>query len=85
MSMTITKVSTVSGKSNTMELDITQKQLDRWAAGEHIQNVMPNLSADEREFLMTGITASEWDTLFPADDDDIEDIDTNSSDDGVAF
>ena len=27
---------------------------------ELIQNAMPNLSADEREFLMTGITPEEW-------------------------
>jgi len=25
---------------------------------------MPNLSADEREFLMTGITPDEWDEAF---------------------
>lgn len=34
-----------------------------------IQNVFPELNADEREFLMTGITAQEWDENFlPADE-----------------
>jgi hypothetical protein len=29
-----------------------------------VQNAMPNLSADEREFIMTGITPTEWDEMF---------------------
>ena len=34
-----------------------------------VQQVFPDLTADEREFLMTGITAEEWDThLSPADE-----------------
>jgi len=38
-------------------------QYDAWKGGELIQNAMPNLSADEREFLMTGITPEEWATM----------------------
>ena len=51
-------------KDHTREIDVTQSQLDRWKAGELIQNVMPNISADDREFLMTGITPEEWDAHF---------------------
>jgi hypothetical protein len=29
-----------------------------------VQNAMPNLSADEREFIMSGITPTEWDEMF---------------------
>jgi hypothetical protein len=29
-----------------------------------VQNAMPHLSADEREFIMTGITPTEWDEMF---------------------
>ena len=43
-------------------MDVTQDQIDEWLGGELIQNVMPHLSPDEREFLMTGI---EWDKAFP--------------------
>jgi hypothetical protein len=32
--------------------------------GELIQNAMPHLSADDREFVKTGITGEEWDQLF---------------------
>jgi hypothetical protein len=51
-----------------MDLDITQDQLNRinlrYNTGELIQNIVPNLSMEEREFLMTGITPKEWNQLF---------------------
>lgn len=40
-----------------------------WEAGGLIQVVMPYLSPDDREFLMTGITAKEWADHFHADDE----------------
>jgi hypothetical protein len=39
---------------------LTQNMLDRWEAGELIQDVMPDISPDIREFLMTGISPKEW-------------------------
>ena len=62
--MTITKTSSFSGNTNTMDIDVTEGQLAAWQGGELIQRAMPNLTADEREFLMTGITAEEWEELF---------------------
>ena len=63
--MQITKASRISGTVSTMELDITSEQLARIEAGiELIQNIVPHLSSDEREFLITGITPQEWDKLF---------------------
>tara|TARA_R100000008_G_C3472313_1_gene109604 strand:- start:178 stop:333 length:156 start_codon:yes stop_codon:yes gene_type:complete len=47
-----------------MYLPINQQELDRWHAGELIQDVFPNLSDDQREFLKTGITAEEWEEAF---------------------
>lgn len=47
-----------------MEIDVTLEQLSRWRNGELIQNVMPHLTPDEREFIMTGITAEKWEKLF---------------------
>lgn len=68
--MEITKASMISGKLRTLELDITDEQMYRWRqCGELIQNVMPNLTPDEREFLMTGITAEEWDAAFKDPED----------------
>jgi len=62
--MLVEKVSDYSGKTSSMELTITQEQVSVWLSGEPIQNVFPHLNADEREFLMTGITPVEWGEMF---------------------
>jgi hypothetical protein len=62
--MEITKKSLLTGKVHTMEIPITQHQLDMWEGGELIQNVMPELSPEEREFLISGITPKEWDGYY---------------------
>lgn len=62
----ITRRSPLTGKDNTMDLDISLDQLDRWhRRGEHIQDVFPDLTDAEREFLISGYTQEDWDTLFP--------------------
>ena len=61
--MIITKTSMLSGNNSSMDIDVSQDQLDLWQGGSLIQNVMPDLSADEREFIMTGVTAKEWDGM----------------------
>ena len=63
--MLITKESRISGKISSMELDITSEQLDRINSRvELIQNIVPHLSSEQREFLITGITPQEWNELF---------------------
>jgi len=62
--MLIERRSIFSGKINSQEIDVTQDQLDAWTGGEMIQNAMPNLSPDEREFIKTGVTAQEWEKAF---------------------
>ena len=63
--MKITKRSPFTGKLHTMEIDCTIEQLQNWRNGEVIQRAFPHLSADEREFIKTGITPTEWDTMLP--------------------
>tara|TARA_R100001224_G_C4006119_1_gene144518 strand:- start:1018 stop:1239 length:222 start_codon:yes stop_codon:yes gene_type:complete len=63
MIMLLERTSMISNKTTTMELPITNEQLDRWRQGELIQNVFSDLTPDQREFIMTGITAEEWRTL----------------------
>ena len=58
--MIITKKSILSGEVRSLDLNITQDQINLWKGGAVIQNAMPNLSVDEREFMMTGITPKEW-------------------------
>ena len=62
--MQITRTSPFSGKTNTREINVTQEQLDAWEGGELIQNAMPNVSADDREFIKTGVTPEEWEETF---------------------
>jgi len=62
--MKITRQSMSTGIVRTLDLPVTQEQLDLWESGLVIQRAMPNLTADEREFIMTGITAEEWAKLF---------------------
>jgi hypothetical protein len=69
--MMVIRQSMISGKTNTMELDISEAQLARWQSGGLVQDVFPHLTDDEREFLMTGITKEEWDQhIKPLEEDD---------------
>lgn len=67
--MLITRVSMFSGATHTLDIPVTQEQLDDWRGGTLIQNAMPNLSPDDREFLMTGVTRDEWDEMMAQEDD----------------
>ena len=63
------KQSTATGHINTMVIPTTQGRIEYWMqSGELIQDVMPDLTADQREFLMSGITPEEWDDMFGGDD-----------------
>lgn len=61
--MKITKTSILTGNLNSMEIDITQEELDRINARrnslELIQNIVPQMPMVEREFLISGITPEE--------------------------
>ena len=64
----VTKKSPFSGVYHTVTLAMTDEQYSNWqSSGELIQNALPHLTADEREFLMTGITPQEWDDAFGGD------------------
>ena len=62
--MLIKRVSPFTGIEHEMELDITEEHLRKWNKGMSIQDAMPHLSADEREFLKTGIYKDEWEKSF---------------------
>jgi len=62
--ITITRRSPLTGRTSTMRMDISEGALQAWQGGMLIQDAMPNLNADEREFVMTGITPYEWDNMF---------------------
>lgn len=61
----VVKKSELTGKINTMNLNVTQDQIRRYRNGEDlIQNIFPQLSTGEREFIKTGITPEEWKATF---------------------
>ena len=63
--MKLTKKSPFTGIVHSMEIPITQKQLDNYESGNKlIQVAFPNLTAEQREFIMTGITPREWNKTF---------------------
>jgi len=62
--MLIGKTSSLTSRTHEMEIDVSEKQITLWMEGALIQDLMPNLTPDEREFLMTGITPAEWDEAF---------------------
>jgi hypothetical protein len=66
--MNITKISSLTGIEHTLNINITKDELirveNRYNSKELIQNIVPNLTMDEREFLMTGITNEEWIRVF---------------------
>lgn len=54
----------VTGK--TVSVSVPWEELYAYRHGDKpIQDAMPSLSADEREFLMTGISAEGWVKTFP--------------------
>lgn len=70
--MKITKVSTLSGLTHTRDLNVTEEQIKRWENGELAQRAFPDLSPDDREFLITGSTPEEWADMFPEHDSEEE-------------
>ena len=86
--MRVIKTSIITGNTASMDLDVTEAQLVAWRQGALIQEVMPHLSADEREFLISGITPAEWDedmrdwdewATQPTTDDEERDNDCNAA------
>jgi hypothetical protein len=67
--MKITRKSLLTGVVRTREINITEEQLEQWKNGKHIQWLCPHLSADDREFLISGATPEEWDEAFQEDEE----------------
>ena len=59
----VERVSPLTGNINKMYLDVTPEQVAEWNNPNRkklIQDIFPNLTQDEREFIMTGYTVSDW-------------------------
>ena len=63
--MIIQKENIFTGTWRTLDLDVTKEEFENWQNGMLIQDAMPRLSEDEREFLMTGLIGEEeWDKFI---------------------
>lgn len=66
--MLITNTSIISGITRTIDLPVTEAQVNAFKSGMLVQHAFPNLSPSDREFFLSGSTLEEWDTL--KDDDE---------------
>jgi len=59
----VSRVSPLTGNVNTMYMDISDDQIREWNDPKRtrlIQDIFANLTTDEREFIQTGYTPSDW-------------------------
>lgn len=68
--MIVERQSIVSGKVYQMDINITEEQLFNFINGRSglAQDAFPDLSIDEREFIISGIHPDEWNELFGNED-----------------
>ena len=68
--MKLTKISLSSQKENTLDIPtLDETQYEQWVnqprqTRPHIQDAFPQLTADEREFILSGLTSEEFRKLF---------------------
>jgi hypothetical protein len=67
--MLITRKSAVSGVVRTIDLPITEEQINNYNNGTLLQEAFPNLSPADREFFKSGITDEEWRNIFGPEED----------------
>ena len=73
--MEITRTSVLSRTTRTFDLNVTVEQLRAWSMGLYAQQAFPQLTPDEREFIISGVTPEEWNAHFGTEDDEGEAVD----------
>jgi len=59
------KTSPVTGESNGMDITCTEDQYISYLAGKGlIQDLLPEATVNQREFLISGCTPECWDSMF---------------------
>lgn len=68
--VTLTRVSPFTGQPSSKNLETEFERFEEYycLGTGLIQNIFPDLSADDREFIMTGITPADWDSTFGGED-----------------
>lgn len=81
MSETITLNPVCRTCQTTQMIVVSESGYEAWNNGECIQNVMPELTADERELLISGICGTCFDEMFLEEEAVFEDDDDEWDDD----
>jgi len=63
-----TRVSSYSRKTHVREIEVDPADVEAWRLGALIQDVLPYVSAPDREFIVSGITPEEWNEMFNQED-----------------
>ena len=71
--MMITKKSTITKRVHTMDIPVDPNKYFSWDESEPrtrplIQNYFPELTEDQREFILNGITPEEWEEFMEQKD-----------------
>lgn len=66
--MEITRKSVLTGVVHTRDINITEQQYFDYIDGALAQEAFPHLSAEEREFIISGATPEEWQELMEEED-----------------
>jgi hypothetical protein len=59
----VTRRSAYSGELHTRLIPCTMEQIQLWERGMLIQDALPDVPAEDREFLISGVTPEEWHKL----------------------
>jgi hypothetical protein len=62
--MVIARTSPLTGRENSLDLPVTLEQLAAHRAGALAQDAFPDLTPEQREFLISGYTPEDWNALF---------------------
>lgn len=66
--MNVTRKSVLTGKTRTRNISVKPEDLALYETGAiSINDAMPYLNSQDREFILVGITAKEWKNAFSAD------------------
>jgi hypothetical protein len=69
----IIRYSRLTKTFSKIKVNLTEKQYDDWQLRRMlIQDAMPHLDKEEREFIMTGYTPADWRAIFPPEEDEGE-------------
>ena len=68
--MLVNRTSQLTGIYHSREINVTPEALAAYERGQSLaQDMFPDLSADDREFIITGVTPEEWAEVFPPEAD----------------